>query len=86
MDTGKVIARQLRYCLAGAETPAQEAQVKWWISKVAALRAEQPAAEEVNEVSGDSTVTEFPAPLPMAAGFARRDEDPGAPLNGANGR
>lgn len=45
MDIGNLLARQLRYCRAGAETPEQMAQVAWWQAKVAELRAQQPSAE-----------------------------------------
>jgi hypothetical protein len=47
MDTGNLIARQLRYCRAGAESPEQIAQVEWWQAKVAELRKQQPSAEPV---------------------------------------
>lgn len=50
MDTGKLMARQLRYCRSGAETPEQIAQVEWWQSKIAELRAEQPSAEPAASV------------------------------------
>lgn len=49
MDTGKVISRQLAYCLRGAETEEQRAQVEWWLAKVAELRKQQPPAESVAE-------------------------------------
>ena len=45
MDTGNLLARQLRYCRAGAETPEQIAQVEWWQAQVAELRKQQPSAE-----------------------------------------
>lgn len=45
MDTGKVLHRQLTYCLRGVETPEQLAQVEWWLARVAELRKQQPSAE-----------------------------------------
>lgn len=48
MDIGKVITQQLRYCLRGADTPEQTAQVEWWMAKVSELRKHQPSAESVD--------------------------------------
>ena len=45
MDTGRLLARQLRYCLRGAETEEQRQQVQWWLDKVAELAKQQPSAE-----------------------------------------
>ena len=42
MDTAKVIKRQLSYCLRGAETDSQRAQIQWWIERVAGLEGDQP--------------------------------------------
>ena len=57
MDTGNLIARQLRYCRAGAETPEQIAQVEWWQAKVAELRTQQPSAEPVQAPELQATGT-----------------------------
>lgn len=78
MDTGKLLLRQLSYALRMCRTAEERQQVTWWTARVNEMKGEQPSAEPpAGQLEFVEKVTPFPAPLPEAAGFARRDEDPG---------
>lgn len=44
MDTGKLLLRQVEYCLKGSETEEQRAQAAWWKQRITELRDHQPEA------------------------------------------
>ena len=44
MDIGKLLLRQVEYCLKGSETEDQRTQALWWKQRITELRDHQPEA------------------------------------------